>query len=167
MIRRRRRPRRAPAEEAAGSGSGAPSLAEALPAGCTFSADTALVDRDLVHHWLSTGAYWAQGRSRTMQDAAIDGSMNFGVYDHDGRQLAYARLVTDRATFGWLADVYVDPSERGRGVGVALIAGVAETVDAMGLRRTVLVTNDAQGLYAKFGFAHPDDPTRWMLRGAR
>lgn len=75
-----------------------------------ISADPARVDAALVHHWLSTDAYWALGRPRAVQDAAIAASLNFGAYDKEtGTQVACARVVTDHATFAWLCDVYVTP----------------------------------------------------------
>jgi GNAT superfamily N-acetyltransferase len=123
------------------------------------------VDRDLVHRWLSQDAYWAMGRSRATQDAAIDGSRNFGVYDSaTGAQVAYARVVTDGVTFAWLCDVFVSPDVRGRGVGVALISAIVEEFDEVGLKRMALSTGDAHGLYARFGFAALDAPERWMVR---
>ncbi|MER5476416.1 GNAT family N-acetyltransferase [Streptomyces sp. NPDC002734] len=134
-----------------------------LPQGYEFSADPARVDADRVHHWLSTDAYWALGRSREKQDAAMAGSMNFGMYDVvTGAQAAYARAVTDRATFAWLCDVYVDPQVRGKGLGSALVARVREELSGLGLRRIMLATHDAHDVYARLGFeplARPDD---WM-----
>lgn len=129
-----------------------------------FSADPDRLDHATVHAWLSEQAYWALGRSRATQDAAIDGSMNFGVYAADGTQAAYARVVTDGATFAWLCDVFVDPAVRGRGVGQLLLDGVVATLDGLGLRRTLLATADAHGLYARYGFAVVDEPGRWMVR---
>ncbi|GAA3599545.1 GNAT family N-acetyltransferase [Kineosporia mesophila] len=128
-----------------------------------FSPETARIDRDLVHGWLSKQAYWALGRTRAAQDTAIDASRNYGVYDERGAQVAYARVVTDGATFAWLCDVFVDPGVRGRGAGKMLVAGVLEDLDALGLPRTFLGTADAHGLYARYGFA-PADPSRFMLR---
>ncbi|MFD1824297.1 MULTISPECIES: GNAT family N-acetyltransferase [Mumia] len=129
-----------------------------------FSDDPARLDRARIHGWLSEEAYWALGRPREVQDAAIDGSLNFGVYDADGTQVAYARVVTDGATFAWLCDVFVAPSVRGRGVGVMLVDGVVAALDALHLRRTMLATADAHGLYERYGFAVVDDPRRWMVR---
>ena len=94
---------------------------------------------------------------------AIAGSLNFGAYD-DGRLVGYARLVTDRATFAWLCDVFVDPSARGLGVGTALMTAVDETLSSMEVRRAVLATADAHALYARFGFEPMTEPERWMLR---
>jgi GNAT superfamily N-acetyltransferase len=130
-----------------------------------FSSDPAELDRTLVHHWLSTDAYWAIGRAREVQDAAIDGSRNYGAFDEaSARQVAYARVVTDGATFAWLCDVYVDPSVRGEGVGVALVEHVIADLEPLGLRRIALATGDAHGLYERFGFAPLADPEKWMVR---
>lgn len=132
-----------------------------------FSADPARVDRARVHRWLAEQSYWAKGRSREKQDAAIDGSWPYGVYEREGgRQVGFARVVTDGATFAWLADVFVDPDVRGQGVGVALVEGVLADLEPRGLRRVVLATADAHTLYERFGFTSLVDPERWMVRGA-
>lgn len=136
-----------------------------MPAAYRYSSDPAELDRERIHRWLSTDAYWAIGRAREVQDAAIDGSRNFGAYDEaSGDQVAYARVVTDGVTFAWLCDVYVDPAVRGEGVGVALVERIVAELEAAGVRRTVLVTGDAHGLYERFGFAPIADPERWMVR---
>jgi len=134
-----------------------------LPAGYEFSADSARVDAARVHHWLSTDAYWALGRTREKHDAATAGSLNFGVYDTaTGAQVAYARAVTDRATFAWLCDVYVDPEVRGKGLGGALVARAREELRTYGLRRVLLATHDAHGVYARLGFEPLARPEDWM-----
>ena len=79
-----------------------------------------------------------------------------------GEQVAYARVLTDRATFAWLCDVYVDPSVRGEGVGTALVAAVREELRPYGLRRVLLATHDAHGVYEKLGFAPLERPDQWM-----
>nr|WP_236071257.1 GNAT family N-acetyltransferase [Streptomyces polyasparticus] len=128
-----------------------------------FSTDSARLDRARIHHWLSTDAYWALGRSRGKQDRAIDGSLNFGAYDRvSGEQVAYARVITDRVTFAWLCDVYVDRAVRGKGVGVALVGAVREEIEPYGVRRILLATGDAHGVYAKHGFAPLARPEDWM-----
>ena len=130
-----------------------------------FAAGSDRLDRALVHRWLSEESYWARGRSRETQDAAIDGSRNYGVYDdRAGRQVAYARVVTDGATFAWLCDVFVDDSARGSGIGKMLMAGVMADLEPLGLKRVMLATADAHGLYAQYGFAPLADPTMWMAR---
>ncbi|MCX5089048.1 GNAT family N-acetyltransferase [Streptomyces sp. NBC_00365] len=134
-----------------------------LPEGYEISADTARVDIDRVHHWLSTDAYWAIGRSREKQLRAITGSLNFGAYDSaSGEQVAYARIITDHATFAWLCDVYVDPSVRGKGLGTAMVAAVRDHLEPLGLRRLLLATHDAHGVYAKLGFEPLERPDQWM-----
>ncbi|MGW2228539.1 GNAT family N-acetyltransferase [Streptomyces formicae] len=134
--------------------------------GYEMSADPARIDAARVHRWLSTDAYWALGRTREKQDAAIAGSVNFGVYEEaSGEQVAYARVVTDRATFAWLCDVYVDPAARGKGLGTALVAGVRAHLEPFGVRRILLATADAHGVYEKLGFAPLENPEKWMALG--
>lgn len=137
-------------------------MAGNFPDGFEISNDTARIDRDQVHAWLSKEAYWALGRSRETQDAAIDGSRNYGVYNDDGVQVAYARVVTDGVTFAWLCDVFVDESVRGRGVGLALVEALCEDLVQHQLKRIMLRTGDAHELYRKFGFEEISDPERWM-----
>lgn len=130
-----------------------------------FEQGTDRVDRAQVHTWLSTEAYWALGRARSVQDAAIDASRNYGIYrSGTGEQLAYARAVTDGVTFAWVCDVFVSPSARGQGLGKALIAGVTEDLERLNLKRTLLVTSDAHGLYAQFGFEPLAVPGKWLAR---
>lgn len=134
-----------------------------LPEGYEISTDPARIDAARVHRWLSTDAYWALGRSREKQDRAIEGSLNFGVYaTHSGDQVAYARVVTDRATFAWLCDVYVDPSVRGKGIGTALVAAVREELRSFGPKRVMLATHDAHGVYGKLGFRPLDRPDHYL-----
>jgi GNAT superfamily N-acetyltransferase len=104
-----------------------------MPSGFELSDDVGRVDRALVHRWLSEQAYWALGRPREVQERAVEGSWNFGVYRvGSGEQVAYARVVTDRATFAWVCDVFVDSSVRGLGVGTALMAGVVAALEPCG-----------------------------------
>lgn len=134
-----------------------------LPEGYEISTDPDRIDAARVHHWLATDAYWARGRPREKQDRAIEGSLNFGVYEAmTGQQVAYARVITDRATFAWLCDVYVDPSVRGKGLGTALVVAVREHLRPYGLRRILLATHDAHGVYEKLGFAALERPDQWM-----
>lgn len=130
-----------------------------------FSSDPRRIDPEWVHRLLSDQAYWAVGRPRAIQDAAIAGSRNYGVYDvATGAQVAYARVVTDGATFAWLCDVIVDPDRRGDRIGVSLIAGVTAELEPLSLKRILLATGDAHGLYAKFGFTPLTEPANWMER---
>jgi len=134
--------------------------------GIRISDDPGELDRDRIHRWIAEQAYWATGRTRETQDAAIAGSWSFGAYDDDtGEQVGFARVVTDRATFAWLCDVFVDDAARGRGVGKLLVAHIVRALDAGGgVRRAMLATSDAHGLYAQYGFEPLADPTLWMAR---
>ncbi|WP_078917511.1 GNAT family N-acetyltransferase [Streptomyces sp. NRRL S-813] len=136
-----------------------PSLAE----GYEISTDPARIDVEQVHRWLSTDAYWALGRSRDKQERAIAGSLNFGVYEvASGHQVAYARVVTDLASFAWLCDVYVGRAVRGKGIGTALVGAVREHLRPYGLKRVLLATHDAHGVYEKLGFRPLERPDQWM-----
>ncbi len=128
-----------------------------------ISTDQARLDIDLIHRFLSGESYWAQGRAREVTERAIAESLCFGVYDARG-QIGFARVVTDRSTFGFLADVFVVARARGAGVGKALIAAVLAHPDVRGLGRLTLATDDAHGLYSQFGFKPFDDVERWMVR---
>ncbi|MET8089671.1 GNAT family N-acetyltransferase [Micromonospora sp. NPDC005220] len=133
------------------------------PDGHLLSTDPARIDLDLVHHWLSTDAYWALGRDRETTERAFAGALPFGIYrPEDGRQVAVARVVTDRATFAWLCDVYVDRAARGRGLGGWLAGAVRDHLAEFGVRRILLCTNDAHQVYARVGFAPLGAPERWM-----
>ncbi|MGW1917103.1 GNAT family N-acetyltransferase [Streptomyces sp. NPDC002076] len=135
-----------------------------LPDDYEFSADPARVDVDRVHGWLSTDAYWAMGRPREKHERAMAASLNFGVYERaSGEQVAYARVVTDQALFAWLADVYVHPSVRGKGVGTAFVGRIRDHLKPYGLRRILLTTHDAHGVYEKLGFRPLDRPDKWMV----
>jgi GNAT superfamily N-acetyltransferase len=132
-----------------------------------ISDDPAELDHDRIHRWIGEQSYWGKGRTRERQDAAIAGSWNFGAYDAtSGEQVGFARLVTDRATFAWLCDVFVDESARGLSVGKSLMSAIVAALDPLGLSRTMLATADAHGLYAQYGFAPVEDPSLLMQRKA-
>ncbi|WP_422772851.1 GNAT family N-acetyltransferase [Plantactinospora sp. WMMC1484] len=130
--------------------------------GYQLSDDPGRLDVDRVHRWLSTDAYWALGRPRELLLRAIDGSTAYGVYAPDGEQVAFARVVTDGATFGWLCDVYVQPAARGRGLARWLVGVVRDRLDRLGVRRILLTTWDAHGVYAEVGFTALTNPGQWM-----
>jgi len=133
-----------------------------------FSSEASAMDVERVHRWLSEESYWARGRTREAHDAAMAGSRNYGVFDGEsGPQLAYARAITDGATFAWIADVFVAPEARGRGVGKLIMQGIIDDLEPLGLKRTALFTEDAHGLYEKFGRHQRADPESWMLRWGR
>lgn len=126
-----------------------------------ISDDKALLDRALIHGFLSERSYWAQGMSRDIVERAIDHSLCIGIYE-GGRQAGFARVVTDGATFAWLADVFVIEAERGRGLSKELVTAVLAHPQLQGLRRFMLATLDAHGLYTQFGFQALKEPERFM-----
>ncbi|MFF7365218.1 GNAT family N-acetyltransferase [Streptomyces sp. NPDC008125] len=138
-------------------------MTEAITQDHDISTDPARLDPARIHHWLSTDAYWALGRSRAEQDAAIAASLNFGVYERSsGAQVGYARVVTDQVSFAWLCDVYIDPAARGQGLGVRLAEAVRDHLAPTGVRRILLATGDAHGVYEKVGFRRLEEPGKWM-----
>lgn len=123
----------------------------------TISTDPARLDVDTVWGWLRDSC-WSPGVPRETVARAIDNSIPFGIFEAP-RQIGFARVVTDRATFAYLADVFVDPAARGRGLAVWLMQVILAHPDLQGLRRWMLGTRDAHGLYAKSGFrplGHPE-----------
>jgi len=130
----------------------------------SISTDDALLDVERIHRWLSEDAYWARGRSLRTVERSLQHSVNVGAYD-DGGLVGFLRLVTDRATFAWVCDVYVDPGARGRGVGKLLMAEADRLLTSYGVRRAMLATADAHGLYAQHGFTPLMEVERWLSRG--
>lgn len=124
------------------------------------------MDVDAIHAYLGGESYWARGIPRETVARAIRNSLCFGVFD-GAAQVAFARVVTDRATFAYLADVYVLAPWRGRGISTWMMETVLAHPELQGLRRWSLVTADAQALYARFGFAAIDRPERHMERTDR
>jgi GNAT superfamily N-acetyltransferase len=128
-----------------------------------ISTDKSRLDLDRIAAFLAD-SYWAGRRPRDVIERSIAASLCFGAYrKNDGLLVGFARVVTDYATFGWVADVFVDPACRGAGLGKALIKAVVETPDLQGIR-LLLVTRDAHGLYAQYGFEPLATPENWMLR---
>lgn len=119
----------------------------------------ARIDVDVVHRQVAA-SYWAPGVPRSIIEAAIAGSECWGAYDGT-QMLGFARLVTDRATFGWLADIVVVPGYRRCGIGNALVDAVVARAAAYGLRRLMLATRDAHELYRRFGFV--DSPSGLLM----
>lgn len=126
-----------------------------------ISSDKAALDIDMIHTFLRDHAYWSKGIPRETLERAVDGSTCFGAYI-DGRQVAFARLVTDSATFAYLCDVFVLPAYRKRGYGQALMRHIFDSDLLKGLRRIMLVTNDAHELYRPHGFSALASPERHM-----
>jgi GNAT superfamily N-acetyltransferase len=131
--------------------------------GLLFSTDRGRLDIDLIHGFLSRESYWVPGIRREFVERAVANSICFGAYEGN-RQLAFARVVTDGAGFAWLADVFVVAAHRGSGLGKRLIAFVMAHPDLQRIRRFMLATRDAHGLYAQFGFTPVARPERIMER---
>lgn len=125
-----------------------------------ISTDSARVDLSVVYGFL-TNCYWARGIPAETVRRSIENSLCFGVY-HGQRQVGFARVITDRATFAYLADVFVLPPYRGRGLSKWLMECIVGYPDLQGLRRWMLGTQDAHGLYAKYGFTAVKSPEIWM-----
>ena len=125
-----------------------------------ISTDQSRLDIDVIAGFLQT-SYWAHDRRRSVVERSIRNSLCFGVYI-DGRQVAFARVVSDRAVFAYLMDVFVIPEYRGRGISKALIRAVLSHDELQNLRVFLLGTKDAHGLYEQFGFRTLTRPDRWM-----
>ncbi len=125
--------------------------------------DPARIDRAAVHAFLSAESTWARGIDRARVERALDASLCFGAFV-DGAQIGFARVITDGATFAYLCDVFVLPTWCGRGVARALLAAIDGHPQLQGLRRFLLFTSDAHGLYDRFGFTPLAHPERGMER---
>lgn len=128
-----------------------------------ISTDRARLDIKAIHEFLSTASYWAVGRDTETVQRSIDNSFPFGLYEGT-TQIGFARVVTDRATFAWLADVFILPEYRGRGLSKWLMEVIIGHPELQGFRRWVLATKDAHELYRRFGFIDLKRPERWMER---
>src|SRR5277367_4349547 len=128
-----------------------------------ISSDPVRLDVALIHEFLSSSAYWATGRPLDVVRRSIENSLPFGVYQ-GAAQIGFARVVTDYATFAWLADVFVLPEYRDHGLGKWLIGVIVDHPRLAELRRWILATKDAHGLYAQHGFTKLSVPERFMER---
>lgn len=128
--------------------------------GFAITTETSFFNVEFIHAFLSK-SYWAENIPLETVQRSIDNSLCFGVF-HLGRQIGFARVITDNATFGYLADVFIDEAYRGQGLSKWLMEEIMAHPDLQGLRRMMLATRDANGLYAKFGFSELTFPERWM-----
>jgi len=138
-----------------------PPLAQSQVGEILISSDPARLDLDTIHGFLSQQAYWAKGIPRSIVARALANSVCIGAYQN-GRQVGLARVVTDRSTYAYLSDVYVVEELRGQGLGKRLMQAVRSHPDLQGLRRWELLTRDAHGLYARYGFSPLAHPERHM-----
>jgi GNAT superfamily N-acetyltransferase len=128
--------------------------------GVVVSTDRARLDLDVIHGFL-TGCYWARGISRELVARSIENALCFGVYE-EGKQIGFARVISDYATYAYLGDVFILEGYRGRGLSKWLMECIVQHPQLQGLRRWSLVTGDAHGLYTQFGFTPLAAPERWM-----
>lgn len=129
--------------------------------GFSISTDKKLLDIDVIYNFLNEESYWAKGITRERLEKAIEHSVCFGVYDGN-KLVGFARVVTDRATFAYLCDVFVLETYRGQGLSKWLVQTIVSDADFKGLRRWALATQDAHGLYKQFGFAPLVNAENWM-----
>jgi GNAT superfamily N-acetyltransferase len=129
----------------------------------TISTANNQLDIPVIHDFISTQSYWGQGRTIEVVQRAVNNSLNFGLYKQ-AQQVGFARVVTDYATFAWIADVFVLKEHRGRGLSKWLMEVILSHPQLQGFRRWVLATKDAHSLYARFGFIPLHRPERWMER---
>jgi N-acetylglutamate synthase-like GNAT family acetyltransferase len=125
------------------------------------STEQSEMDFEVIHGFISN-SYWAQGMPKALLRKALANSLCFGVFNQDNQQVAFARLITDKATFAYLADVFVLESHRGLGLSKLMMASIMAHPELQGLRRIMLATRDAHGLYAQFGFNAVDTPETLM-----
>jgi len=128
-----------------------------------ISSDSADIEFELVHRFLHEDAYWCKGVPRAVLEKAIAHSLCFSAFVDD-RQVGFARVISDRATFAYLCDVFVLPEARGQGASKAMLNAIDTHPDLQGLRRFLLATADAHGLYAQYGFVPLTRPERFMER---
>jgi GNAT superfamily N-acetyltransferase len=128
-----------------------------------ITTDLSRMDFDRVHDWLARKSYWAGRMPRAVFDRALRGSLCFGAINLEAT-VAFARVISDRATFAYVSDVFVDPAHRGVGIGKAVMAAVVAHPELQDLRLWVLATADAHGLYARYGFSPLAVPQRYMER---
>ena len=129
-----------------------------------ISTESARLDVGLVHKFLSESSYWATGRPREVVERSIEHSLAFGIYQGERQQIGFARVITDYATFAWIADVFIVDGFRGRGLGKWLSEVMISHPELQGFRRWALATKDAHELYRRVGFQELKSPERWMER---
>ncbi|HZG25164.1 MAG TPA: GNAT family N-acetyltransferase [Chitinophagaceae bacterium] len=129
--------------------------------GFSIDTDKSRLNLPYIHQYLSNSSYWAANVPWDVVERSVKGSLCFGVY-HDTLQVGFARVITDFATFGYIADVFIDEAYRGRGLSKWLMEVILAHPELQGFRRLMLATRDAHGLYERFGFTILSFPDRWM-----
>ncbi|WP_298710643.1 GNAT family N-acetyltransferase [Chitinophaga sp.] len=136
---------------------------EATKGNYRITTDKQALQLPVIHRYLSEDSYWAQDIPVSLVETSIEHSLCFGMY-HEGEQVGFARVVTDYATFGYLADVFVLPAHRGQGLSKWLMEVILSHPGLQQLRRMMLMTQDAQGLYEQYGFTVWEYPERCMSK---
>lgn len=136
-------------------------LFESQRDGFTISTDRSRLDVAMIHDYLANRSYWATGIPLVIVEKSLEHSLCFGVYEA-GKQVGFARVVSDYATFAYLADVFILENYRGRGLAKWLMQTIVDHPELQGLRRWSLATRDAHSLYARYGFVNLKNPERWM-----
>jgi GNAT superfamily N-acetyltransferase len=134
-----------------------------IPDEYSISTDPSKLNLDIIHNYISNESYWGKGRSLEVVKRSIDNSLPFGIYYKD-EMIGFARILTDYATFAWVADVFILDEHRGKGLSKWLMEIILSHPQVQGFRRWVLATKDAHELYRKFGFRELNKPERWMER---
>jgi GNAT superfamily N-acetyltransferase len=129
----------------------------------TISTDRSKLNISIIHNYISNESYWGKGRSLEVVKKSIENSLPFGVY-HKNEMIGFARVLTDYATFAWVADVFILTKHRSKGLSKWLMETILSHPELQGFRRWVLATKDAHELYRRFGFRELNKPERWMER---
>jgi GNAT superfamily N-acetyltransferase len=132
----------------------------------TISDDKSRLQLDVIQKYLSEDSYWAQGRTREITERAIENSICFGVYEGE-KQAGFARVITDKATFAYIGDVFILPEYQKKSLSKRLMEAILSHPELQNLRRWVLATKDAHGLYAQYEFTELKYPERWMELAAK
>jgi N-acetylglutamate synthase-like GNAT family acetyltransferase len=132
--------------------------------GWTISNTLSPDEIETAYRWISTESYWSKGMPRSVFERSVNNSLCFALRDTAGELRGFARVVTDKATFAYLCDVFVCATTRGQGAGKTLIGAIMEHPELQHLRRWMLATRDAHGLYAQYGFSALENPERLMAR---
>jgi len=135
-----------------------------MKAAFVISSDKEKLDIPFIHGYLSRRSYWAKGRSLEKVLLSVENSLCFGAYAGDGRQVGFARVVTDGVVFAWLMDVFITEEERGKGIGKLMLEHILNHELVRGTNGIGLKTKDAHELYRQFGFGEIPDPQIWMFR---
>ncbi len=134
-----------------------------IPEGYSISDDPSLLDMDVIYNYIGKESYWSAGMPRQILEKSVANSLCFGIY-FQGAQVGFARMITDKATFAYLADVFILKPHRGKGLSKRLMEVIIAHPDLQGLRRMMLTTRDAHGLYASYGFSPLRKPQNIMER---